>query len=184
MKFLLELFPVLIFFIVYKTSDIYIATGALIVTLCLQMGWTWYRNRALQTMQWVTLFLVIIFGGATLLLRDPLFIQWKPTILNYLFALAFAVAGWFTGQPLIKKLLDGRVTLPDQQWQTLNTAWVLFFLFSGTLNLFVVYNFSEAFWVNFKLFGLMGLTFLFVIGQAVYMARFMPDEGEEQDKAS
>jgi intracellular septation protein len=176
MKLLASFFPIILFFIAYKIYGIYVATGVAMVAALVQTGWHWYRHRELEKMHLVTLVLLLVFGGMTLAFQDPTFIKWKPTVVNWLFALAFALAPLFGGLTLTERLMGQAVKLPALIWQRLNHAWTLFFLAVGALNLFVAYQFDEATWVNFKLFGLLGLTFLFIIAQSLYMARFIePD---------
>ncbi len=180
MKFLSEMLPILLFFLVYKWQGIYAATAAIIVALLLQTAYHRWRHGKVEPLQGAVLGLALIFGGATLLFRDPQFIQWKPTVLQWIMAVVFAGSGPLTGTPLIERMLKSRIHLPPKRWRILNGAWVIFFLFSGVANLFVAKNYSEETWVNFKLFGLMGLTFLFVIVQAFYIARFGEERPEEE----
>ncbi|WP_130472375.1 septation protein A [Candidatus Magnetaquicoccus inordinatus] len=181
MKQLLELWPVLLFFLTYQWSDIYSATAVLMAAVTVHSAVLWWHKRQLTPMQWMTLLLVLVFGGATLLLQDPRFIQWKPTLLNWLMAAAFAGSHFVGEKPLIRHLLDSQISLPQPLWRRLSLAWILFFLFSGLLNLFVAYNFDEATWVSFKLFGLLGLTLLFVVLQSIWLARHLPDETTAAD---
>lgn len=172
MQLLFELFPVLIFFIAYKTAGIYVATAVAIGAAIIQIAINWFRGTEITNMQWATVGLLIVFGGMTILFQDPLFIKWKPTIVNWLFAIVFLLAPVVTGKSLPRRMMENNIMLPDQQWKVLNYSWVLFFIAAGAANLFVAYNFSEATWVNFKLFGLMGVTFLFVLGQGIYISRY------------
>ncbi len=179
MKQLIDLWPVLLFFVTYQWSTIYTATAVLMAAVSLNSAVIWWQHRQLTPMQWTTLLLVVLFGGATLLLHDPRFIQWKPTLLNGLMAIAFAGSHFIGEKPLIRRLLDSQISLPQPLWSRLSLAWIGFFLFSGLLNLFVAYNFDEATWVSFKLFGLLGLTLLFVILQSLWLARHLPNESEK-----
>jgi intracellular septation protein len=174
MKFVVDLLPVLLFFAAYHLYDIYVATAAAIAAAVIQAGVTWIRHRRVETAQQVTLGLLLVFGGLTLALRDPDFIKWKPTVVNWLFAAAFFVSGLILERNLLRRIMDHSISLPERVWQRLNWAWVGFFLLLGATNLFVAYRFPEPVWVNFKLFGLTGLTLLFVIGQGIYMARHLP----------
>lgn len=177
MKPLFDVWPVVLFFVVYQFFDIYVATAALLIAVMLHSSFLWWRFRSLSGAQTVTLVLVVLFGGATLLLHDPLFIQWKPTLLQWLFAVAFAASHLFGKKLLIRRVLDAQIDLPDPVWSRLSWMWVAFFLFSGTLNLIVAYTWDEAAWVRFKLFGLMGMTFLFVLAQGMWLSRYLPEEG-------
>jgi len=134
-------------------------------------------------MQWVTLGLIVVFGGLTLAFRDPTFIQWKPTIVNLLFALAFLGSQYIGEKSFIERMMGASITLPKKEWIKLNLSWVLFFVFLAISNLYVAYNFSEDTWVNFKLFGMMGLTFVFIIAQGIYLTRYMKDNDTESEEA-
>jgi Intracellular septation protein A len=138
-----------------------------------QVGWNRWRHGRVETMHWVTLGLLLFFGGLTLLLRDPVFIKWKPTVVNWLFAAAFLGSALFMERSLLQRMMDHAVTLPDAVWKRLNLAWVGFFLFIGAANLYVAYNFPEETWVDFKLFGMMGLTLLFLVAQGFYLSRYI-----------
>jgi intracellular septation protein len=171
MKLLLDFFPVFAFFIAYKAYDIYVATSVLIVTFIAQFLFDWKRNGKINKMHLTSLVLVLVFGGITLFLRDEKFIQWKPTVVNWLFAAAFLLAPVFTRKTLVQRLMEKTVQLPTGLWTQLNSMWVLFFLLSGAANLYVVYNYDEETWVNFKLFGMLGLTFVFILLQGVWLSR-------------
>ena len=172
---LLVLVGFILFFAAYKLYDIYVATGVAIAAAVLQTGLFWLKHRKFEKMHLITLAILIVFGGLTLVLRDPVFIKWKPTIVNWLFAAGFLVAPLFGGKTLPERMMGSNVALQAEQWRRLNLAWVLFFILLGILNLAVAFNFSEAIWVNFKLFGLMGLTVLFALGQGFYIVRHTQD---------
>ncbi|MGD9392514.1 MAG: septation protein A [Chromatiales bacterium] len=178
MKLLFDLFPVVLFVVAYFLSDIYVATGALILATLVQVVWLKIRDGAVPRIHLVTLVLLLFFGGLTILLQDPLFIKWKPTIVNWLFAAGFLVAPLFGGKTLPERMMGSNVALEKEQWKRLNLAWVLFFILLGILNLAVAFNFSEATWVNFKLFGLMGLTVLFALGQGFYIVRHTQESAD------
>jgi intracellular septation protein len=131
----------------------------------------WLRHRHVEKSHLITLLLVVVLGGATLWLQNPDFIKWKPTVVNWLFALAFIGARLFTDKSLLERMMAEHIALPAQVWSRLNTAWVLFFIVSGVLNLYVAFSFSEEIWVDFKLFGLLGLTLIFIVAQSVYLAK-------------
>ncbi|MBF0162243.1 MAG: septation protein A, partial [Magnetococcales bacterium] len=156
-------------------ADIYVATAVLMGAVLLHTLLLWWWTRRLSPMQGVTLALVLLFGGATLLLHEPRFIQWKPTLVQWLMALLFAGSHVIGDKPLIRRLLDGQLALPPAVWNRLSMAWIGFFLVSGVANLLVVYNFDEATWVSFKLFGLLGMTIIFIVLQGVWLARYLPD---------
>jgi intracellular septation protein len=185
MKLFFDFLPIVLFFVAYKfgggiyhwdgqeydIAGIYVATAVMIVATLVQTGYSWIRHRKIEKSHLITLTLVVILGGATLWLQNPDFIKWKPTAVNWLFAAAFAGAYWFTNKSLLERLMAEHIQLPDPVWANLNMAWILFFIASGVANLYVAFNFSEEVWVNFKLFGLLGLTLLFVIGQSIYLAK-------------
>ena len=175
MKFLFDFFPVILFFVAYKVADIYWATGVAIAATFAQIGYVLLRGRKVTGMQWASLAIIGVFGGATLLLRDETFIKWKPTVLYWLAGAVFLVALAFR-QNLVKAVMSDGIELPEAIWTRLCIAWGAFFLFKGTLNLWVAYAFTTDVWVNFKLFGGMGLMFAFVIAQAIWISRYLPDE--------
>lgn len=171
MKFLRDFFPVILFFIAYQLKDIYTATLVAILASSLQVSWEWWRTRRVETMHQVTLVLLLVFGGLTLLLHDPLFIKWKPTVVNWMFASAFLGSRWIGEKPLAQRLMDRSVQLDLSEWRKLNMGWTVFFLVMGGINLYVAFNYPESTWVNFKLFGMLGMTIGFIIAQAFYIAR-------------
>ena len=174
MKFLFDFFPVILFFVAFKVSDIFVATAVAIAATVAQIGWVLARRRKVSNMQWASLAIIVIFGGATLILRDETFIKWKPTVLYWLTGLAFLVALAFKTN-LIKAVMGEGIELPEPIWTRLAVAWGVFFLFKGALNLWVAYNFSTETWVNFKLFGGMGLILAFVFAQAIWLAKYVQD---------
>jgi intracellular septation protein len=178
MKFLFDLFPVILFFAAFKAFDIYIATGVVIAATMAQIGWVWHRHGKVDTMLWVSLGLVVVFGGATLILHDETFIKWKPTILYWLFATTLFGSAQFFGKNLIRAMLGQQVELPETLWVRLNYAWIGFFAVMGVVNLWVAFNFSTDTWVSFKLFGGMGLMIVFIVLQGVVLARYLPEEQE------
>lgn len=182
MKMLADLFPVILFFIAYQLYDIYVATMVAIVAAAVQVAYYKIRYGKVENIQLVTLGLLVVFGGLTLALRDPTFIKWKPTVVNWLFAVAFLGSQLFLQRSLLRRMMDHAVTMPDSAWTRLNMAWVLFFFVMGVVNLYVAYSFSEQIWVNFKLFGFLGLTLLFLLAQGFYLARHMePEESAAED---
>jgi intracellular septation protein len=182
MKFLFDLFPVILFFVAFKLADIYVATAAAIVATFLQIGLLALLKRRIEPMLWISLAIIVVFGGATLVLRDETFIKWKPTVLYWLFAAALAGSVMLFRRNLMRSMLSAQVQLPDPVWARLNWSWVGFFAFMGVANLLVAFNFTTDQWVNFKLFGATGMMFLFVVGQALYLARHMPEEKPGEEK--
>ncbi len=209
MKLLFDFFPILLFFAVYKfytdipaqailaingiaylsltpgepTDAIYLATAVAILASFVQVTLFWIKHRRLEKMHIISLLVITLFGGATLALQDPLFIKWKPTILNWLFAAVFLASQFIGKKNLTQRMMDHAISVPQPIWQRVNLAWSVFFLFAGLANLYVAYAFSEEAWVDFKLFGLMGLTLAFVVAQAFYLARFLQqDEAQQPNK--
>jgi intracellular septation protein len=178
MKFLFDLFPVILFFVAFKAFDIYIATGVVIVATMAQIGWVWHRHGKVDTMLWVSLGLVVVFGGATLVLHDETFIKWKPTILYWLFAAALFGSAQFFGKNLIRTMMEQQLELPEPLWPRVNYAWIGFFAVMGVLNLWVAFSFSTDTWVSFKLFGGMGLMLVFIIAQGLMLAKYIPEDKE------
>lgn len=176
MKLLFDLFPIILFFIAFKLAGIYVATATAIVATIAQIGWLKARGRTVENMQWASLAIIIVFGGLTLLFHDETFIKWKPTVLYGLFAAGLLGYRIFAGRNPIQLMMGKQVTLPDPIWDRLNLAWSAFFAVMGVLNLFVAYGFSTDTWVNFKLFGTLGLTLGFVVLQALYIGRYVEDE--------
>ena len=180
MKFLFDLFPIILFFIAYKMYDIYVATAVAIAAAFVQTGLFWLKHRKFEKMHLITLAILVVFGGLTLILRDPVFIKWKPTVVNWLFGATFMGSQFIGEKTLVERMMSHAITAPVAIWRRINLAWVVFFVAMGALNIYVAYNFSEEAWVNFKLFGMMGLTLVFVFGQAFYLSRYM--EAEEEPK--
>ncbi len=175
MQLLFDFLPVIAFFVAYKLANIYVATGVIIVATVLQISVHWLRKRRVNPMHLVSAGLVLVFGGLTLLIRDTAFIMWKPTVVNWLFAAAFLASLWrrFGGRPLVQRLMtaaDAEFKLSASHWRRLNWLWIGFFAVMGAVNLAVFHYFDEATWVNFKLFGMFGLTFAFIVAQGLWLA--------------
>ncbi len=183
MKFLIDFFPIILFFIAYKTYDIYVATVVAIVASLLQVAYSWFKYKHVDKMTWITLGLLVFFGGLTLIFQDETFIKWKPTVLNGLFAIAFLGSQFIGEKSIIERMLGSSITLPKVIWGRLNLSWVAFFVVSGILNLYVVYNFSTDTWVNFKLFGMMGLTLIFMLAQGAYLMRHIKNNEAQSEES-
>lgn len=173
MKLLYDFFPILLFFIAYKFFGLYVATAIAIAASFIQVSVHWLKHRQWDKMQLITLVLITVLGSATLLLQNEIFIKWKPTVINWLFAAAFLISQYVGKKSFTQRLMDAHVSLPANIWTRLNMSWIGFFVLLGGLNLWVVYNFSTDAWVNFKLFGMLGLTIVFVIVQAIYLSYYM-----------
>lgn len=195
MKLLNDFLPIILFFVAYKfaggtyefngesyeVAGIYAATAVMMVVTLLQVAYTGLRYRRVEKMHIITLALVTVLGGATIWLHNPDFIMWKPTVVNWLFAVGFIGARLFTDKTLLERMMSQHVQMPTAIWARLNLAWIVFFIASGILNLYVAYGFSEATWVNFKLFGMLGLTILFIIAQSVYLAKHATEVPKSED---
>ena len=175
MKFLFDLFPVILFFIAYKFAGIYAATGVAMAATFAQIGWLWFRGRKIDTMLWVSLVIITVFGGMTLALHDETFIKWKPTVLYWAFAAVLLGGTLFFKKNLMRTLLAEQMELPEAAWKTVNWSWIGFVLFMGVANLVVAFNFSTDDWVNFKLFGGMGLMLVFVLGQGLVLSKYLEE---------
>jgi intracellular septation protein len=205
MKLLLDFLPIILFFVVYKVADankeaaaalatghfgflvacgtvgpgeapVLLATLVVIVATLAQVGFLAARGKKIDLMLWVSLTLVVVMGGLTVWLHNATFIKWKPTLLYWTMGAAFLLAPLLFRKNLLRLLLGEQLQLPEDVWQRLNLAWVAFFGVMGALNLWVAYSFSENAWVNFKLFGGIGLMLVFTIAQGLYLARYLPDE--------
>lgn len=205
LKFLFDLFPIILFFVAYELGEmfpeqanaillalgvqlesatkpgVFLATLVAIAATFIQLGWAWLKYRKIDTMLWVSLVLITIFGGLTLFLHDETFIKWKPTVLYWIFALALGLAPLLFERNLIRLMMEKQLSLPDEVWAKLNLGWACFFAFMGVANLYVALNFSTDAWVNFKMFGSLGLMLAFVIGQTLYLSRHM-DAAELEHK--
>ncbi|WP_116963516.1 septation protein A [Fastidiosibacter lacustris] len=170
-KLLFDFFPIIIFFVMYKIYDIYTATIALIIATAIQLSYETIRYKKVSMMHVVTFILVLTLGSATVYFHDETLIKWKVTIVNWLFGMIFIFSTYLMQKPIIQRLMEENIELPEKIWKRLNNIWGIFFLFLGTVNLFVAYTFSTDIWVDFKLFGMLGITLIFVIGQGIFLAK-------------
>ena len=204
MKLLFDLFPVILFFAVFKfagaqpdaaqafaaqylmflvadgeitvkQAPILLATAVAILATLGQVLWLLLRRRHVDTMLWVSLVIIVVFGGATIYFHDEMFIKWKPTVLYWCFALALLGAQLLMRKNLIRSLMGKQMALPDPVWDKLNLAWSAFFAAMGALNLYIAFNFPLELWVNFKMFGFIALMIAFVIAQTVYLSRYLKE---------
>ena len=179
MKFLYDLFPLLLFFAAFKSYDIYVATAVAIAASFVQVGLFWFKHRRFETMHVVTLAVIAVFGGMTLLLHDDTFIKWKPTLVYWILSTLVLASRWFGSKTVIERMLSSQVALPATVWKRLNLSWGIFFAVLGAVNIYVAFYYGldldadtrRDIWVNFKVFGLMGLTLVFIVAQAFYLAR-------------
>jgi len=179
MKMLFDFFPVLLFFIVYKMVDIYAATAVLIAASAVQTFGHRLVKGSFEKSHVITLVLVALFGTLTLVMHDEVFIKWKPTAINWLFALVFIGSHFIGEKTIIERMMGASITLPKPIWSRLSLAWAFFFVALGGINLYVAFNFDTDTWVNFKLFGLMGLTFIFIIAQSLYLVPYLKEAEEK-----
>ncbi|KAF1029824.1 MAG: putative intracellular septation protein A [Burkholderia plantarii] len=176
MKFLFDLFPIILFFVAFKLWGIFTATAVAIAATLAQVAWAAFRHKKVDTMLWVSLGVIVVFGGATLVLHDEKFIQWKPTVLYWVFAVVLIGARYLVGKNLIEKMMGKQLTLPHAIWDKLNIAWGLFFAALGVANLYVVNHYTPEQWVNFKLFGTTGAMVVFIILQSLWLAKYLKEE--------
>lgn len=187
MKFLFDFFPIALFFITFRFYDdpqegVLAATAVAIIATILQVLLFWLKNRRVEKMHIITLVLITVLGGATLILKDPVFIKWKPTAVNWAFAIGFFASQFIGKNPFVKRMMAHAVDLPEVVWMKLNFAWVIFFATMGFANLYVAFNYDLTTWVDFKTYGMLGLTILFVVLQAIFLAKHMPEESLKGDK--
>lgn len=180
MQLFLDYIPIVVFVVAYFNKDIYFATAALMITMPIILALQWLITRKTSKIYLASTALVLILGSVTLFLRNPTFIYWKPTVLNWVIAAVFLGSQWIGEKPIVRRMLGSAVELTDGQWIRLNRIWVGFFTFSGAANIYVAYTFSEEFWVKFKLFGMLGMTFVFVLIQGIWLAAMT----REQEVAS
>lgn len=181
MKFLFEMFPIILFFAAYKFKGIYVATAVAIAASILQITYTYYKNRKVEKPMIISLVIIIIFGGATLLVHNELFIKWKPTVLYWIFASALLIGRYVFNKNFIQSMLQKQITVPVHVWEKLNTSWAVFFAVVGGLNIYIAYHFSTDTWVNFKLFGIFGCMLIFVIIQSIILAPHLKDAAEKTE---
>jgi intracellular septation protein len=174
-KFLFDFLPLILFFAAFKFAGIFVATAVAIAATIAQIGWALARRRKVAAMQWASLFIIVVFGGATLFLHDETFIKWKPTVLYWTGAAAFLASLAFR-RNLARSIMGSEIELPQPVWTRLCLAWGFFFVLAGVLNLYVAFNFATAVWVNFKVFGSLALIAAFVIAQSFWISRYLPDE--------
>lgn len=176
MQMLFDFFPIILFFTTYKFFGIYIATIVAIISSIAQTLFYRIKNKHFEFIHLITLVIITLLGGATIFLHNVIFIKWKPTVLYWVLALLFLATQFIGEKNLIQRMMDKKLSLPKKVWDKLNICWVAFFAVMGLVNIYVVYHFTTDVWVNFKLFGTLGLTILFVFIQSLYMAKYIKDE--------
>ena len=182
MKILFDIFPVLLFFVVFKLFGVFPATASAIAATIAQVAWVKWRHGKVDTTLWVSLGIIVIFGGATLLFHNENFIKLKPTALYWFFAIAILFSRAFMGKNLMRMLLQEKIELPENIWQYLNYAWSIFFSVLGCINLYVAFNFSMEIWVDFKLFGTSGMMLGFIVLQAALLSKYVKAEHKNKQE--
>lgn len=175
MKLLFDFFPIVLFFISYKLLGVYPATAIAMVASLALVVFHRLKHQRYEKMHVISMLIILVLGGATLFFHNPWFIKWKPTGIYWLSAVVFFGSTFVGKKPLIQKMMEANISLPTAVWHRLTAAWTVFFVLMGFLNVYVAYNFSTDTWVNFKLFGGIGLTLLFVFIQALYLAKHMDE---------
>lgn len=181
MQLLIDYIPIVIFIAAYFVKDIYFATAVLMGTMPLILLIQWLITRKLNRIYLASTALILVLGSATLFFHNPLFLYWKPTVLNWVIGLVFLGSLWVGKKPIVQRMLENAATLQASQWRSLNLMWVGFFFLIGIVNIYVAYNFSEAFWVKFKLFGMLGLTLAFIVIQSLWLSAAMKKETSLND---
>ena len=184
MKLLFDFFPLLLFFAAFKLAGIYVATAVAVVASFVQVGGYWWKHRRFETMHLLTLGVIVVFGGLTLILQNDTFIKWKPTILYWIFASIIFGSLWIGNKPAMERLLGAQLALPAPIWRRFNLSWGIFFLCMGMLNLYVAFYFAldhdaawrNEMWVNFKVFGSLALTFLFTLAHLPFLSKYLDTE--------
>jgi intracellular septation protein len=175
MQLLADYFPLILFFIAFKWQGIYVATATAMVASIAQIAWLLGTRRHVAVVNWLSLAVIFIFGGATLLLQDEIFIKWKPSVLYGLFGATLAIGKLVFGRNLLTHLMKG-ITLPDATWSRLTWSWIAFFAFMGVANWYVAFHYSTDTWVNFKVWGGIGLFLVFALAQGLVLSRHMGEE--------
>ena len=185
MQLIADFLPLLFFLGAYLYGDLYLAVKVLMVAMPIGLVLKTVATRKLDKVYLGSTIFLLVMGTATVLFRNPLFLYWKPTVFYWVMAAVFIGSQWIGERTIAERMFSKVGELPTEKWQTLNLAWAIFFAAAGVANIFVAYTYSEAFWVNFKVFGLTAITFAFAIGQAIWMTRSMrdPDTREEQLEA-
>jgi len=171
MQLLADFLPLLFFFAAYLYDDLYFAVGVLMVVMPIGLALKTYLTGKLDKIYLGSTIFLLVLGGATLFYRNPLFLYWKPTVFYWVVSIVFLASQWIGTMPIVKRLFGQAAELSREQWLKLNLMWVAFFIFAGGLNIYIAYSFSQPVWVKFKVLGLLGLTFIFVIIQAIWMTK-------------
>ncbi|WP_038904414.1 septation protein A [Dickeya zeae] len=181
MKQIIDFIPLIVFFVCYKLYDIYVASGALIAATAAALLFSWFIYRKIEKMMLLTFLMVAVFGTLTLVFHNDQFIKWKVTIIYTLFATALLFSQFVMKKPLIQRMLGKELVLPEMVWAKLNIAWAIFFLLCGLANIYIAFWLPQSVWVDFKVFGLTGLTLVFTLLCGVYIYRHLPGEPEKTE---
>lgn len=181
MKQFLDFVPLVLFFAAFKLYGIFPATGVLIAGSILVYGGLWLKERHLERSQVITLVGTLAFGSITLLLHDETWLKWKAPIINWIFALIFLGSHFIGDKPMVERMMGHILTPPSSVWKKLNIAWVIFFIVAGATNLYVAFTY-EKYWVDFKVFGSLSMTVVFLVGQMLWLARYMPKDTLNNDQ--
>lgn len=181
MAALFELLPIVLFFIAFKLAGIYVATAVIVIASVIQLGIGWWRERKLKPMPLIVTGLAVVLGGITIALHDPAFIKWKFSVVYWLFGTVFIASRFFGNKTLAERALSSQISLPHPIWNRLNLSWALFFLLLGCVNAYVIYHYTTAQWVNFKFYGVLGATLVFVIAQGVYLSRHVELDAKKEN---
>lgn len=173
MKLLFDAFPIILFFAAFKFAGIFVATAVAIAASLAQIGYLRLKGSRIEPMQWISLGVIVVFGGATLISHNDTFIRWKPTVLYWIMGGALLVGQLLFRRNLLKSLMGTQMELPEPAWRMMNWSWIVFFAVMGVLNLWVAFNFDLNTWVDFKLFGGIGLMVVFVVVQALFLGRYL-----------
>ncbi|KTD19493.1 septation protein A [Legionella israelensis] len=184
MKFLFDFFPIVLFFLGFKWFGIYYATAIAMSASLLQVVIYRLKYQCYDKFQLISFLIILVLGGATLFLQNPWFIKWKPTGIYWLTALIFFLTTFIGKKPVIQRMMENNISMPNKIWKRINLAWALFFLLMGIANLYVAYFYDTNVWVNFKLFGGIGFTLIFVFIQAIYLTKHIDDKSLEKRQAS
>jgi intracellular septation protein len=187
MQLLIDFLPIVLFFAAYSLSkDFFIALVVIMIAAPLALGTQWMMTRKFNKISAGSTALVVILGGGALLLDNKMIFLWKPTAFYWMAAVAFLLSQYIGERPIIRRIMESAskdaespIQLEARLWARLNLAWVIFFVIGGALNIYVAYNYPEATWVNFKLFGLLGLTLVFVVAQSFWLAQHLKDTPSE-----
>ncbi|MBB1435735.1 septation protein IspZ [Pseudoalteromonas sp. SG43-6] len=188
MHAIIEFIPLILFFAVFKLVDIYWATALLMGTTFLQVAYSYFKIGKVPTRQWLFFAIAVILGTLTLVFHDEQFVKWKATIIYAVLSLSLLSSRYFLGKNLVKQALSAilnnasdseqEITVPESLWDKLNILWIAITAGISALNIYIAYNFSLDFWVNFKVFGLMGITFVSLFATIIMLYKYLPDEDE------